>query len=494
MVDAGGCAGTGGDGGVDPLGWDVEGVVGWLEGLGLGEYAGAFVEQAVNGACLVELSEADLRDELKVGPLGHRRLILRELRALHPPAGAGAGQAAGAEQAAAGRWVSEAFGARVVEACASAEGRLEVANAAVDVRDVEALGKRLREDAEGAGVQEVVLTDVAVEAGGELAAAAAATTLAGTLAGVLGEAVREDGRGLRRLGIRECGVDDEGACALAEALGRPGGAGGALLRGLDLEDNRLTEVACAALAAALLPAPGAHVPCLTSLNLGYNALGLEGLRVLARALGAAGSQLRALRLDRIGVSESVPEAVGGALGGLVRDSPSLLDVSFGKNNLRDAGAVALAIKLEEGGGDKVVLQRLRLSYNNVGDEGALALCTAAAATPLLRGLDLSANDVTKRGRQALREGKLVLVHAPTETQGLSDEDGEDSDRERDVSSLKTPAEEEEEEEEEEGAGKDGAAQADAGEGGFEEGDLDEVLGGSEATSASSSEADSDEWD
>ena len=461
-----------------------------MGGLGLGEYAGAFAEQAVNGACLVELSEADLRDELKVGPLGHRRLILRELRALHPSAGAGAGQAAGAEQAAAGRWVSEAFGARVVEACASAEGRLEVANTAVDVRDVEALGKRLREDAEGAGVQEVVLSDVAVEAGGERAGAAA-TTLAGTLAEVLGEAVREDGRGLRRLGIRECGVDDEGACALAEALGRPGGAGGALLRGLDLEDNRLTEVACAALAAALLPAPGAHVPCLTSLNLGYNALGLEGLRVLARALGAAGSQLRALRLDRIGVSESVPEAVGGVLGGLVRDSPSLLDVSFGKNNLRDAGAVALAIKLEEGGGDKVVLQRLRLAYNNVGDEGALALCTAAAATPLLRGLDLSANDVTKRGRQALREGKLVLVHAPTETQGLSDEDGEDSDRERDVSSLKTPAEEEEE-----AAGEDGAAQADAGagDGGFEEGDLDEVLGGSEATSASSSEADSDEWD
>ena len=407
-----------------------------MEGLGLGEYAGAFVEQAVNGACLVELSEADLKDELKVGPLGHRRLLLRELKALVL---AGSSSSGGGENGATagspGRWVSEVLGECVEEACSSAEGKMEVSNVEVGAKDVAALGRRLRDDPQCSGVREVVLTDVATD--GDLAEA---------FAGVLAGKVREQGGGLRRLGIRECGLDDEGAVALAEALGRKEGAGFALLRGLDLEDNRLTQVACAALAASVSAAP-----CLTSLNLGYNALGLEGLRVLAQGLSSPGVRLKVLRLDRVGVSEAVPEAVGAALGGLLRDSRSLLDVSFGKNNLRDAGAVALAIKLEEGGGQEVTVQRLRLAYNNVGDEGALALCTAAASTPRLRGLDLSANDVTKRGRQSLREGKLALVHVPAETQGLDDGDdaAEDSDRERDTA-HEAPAAEMEGEDEDEG--------------------------------------------
>jgi len=52
----------------------------WLEGLGLGEYAEAFVENGVNLRSLPHLSEADLK-ELGV-LLGHRRIMLAEIASL----------------------------------------------------------------------------------------------------------------------------------------------------------------------------------------------------------------------------------------------------------------------------------------------------------------------------------------------------------------------------------------------------------------------------
>ncbi len=52
----------------------------WLEGLGLGKYAGAFVENGVDLRSLPHLSEADLK-ELGV-LLGHRRIMLAEIASL----------------------------------------------------------------------------------------------------------------------------------------------------------------------------------------------------------------------------------------------------------------------------------------------------------------------------------------------------------------------------------------------------------------------------
>ena len=52
----------------------------WLQSLGLGEYAAAFADNAIDGDVLPELSEADLE---KMGvKLGHRKKLLKAIAAL----------------------------------------------------------------------------------------------------------------------------------------------------------------------------------------------------------------------------------------------------------------------------------------------------------------------------------------------------------------------------------------------------------------------------
>jgi class 3 adenylate cyclase/tetratricopeptide (TPR) repeat protein len=56
-------------------------VAAWLRGLGFGEYASAFLENAVDADVLPDLTDADLL-ALGVAPLGHRKKILRAIAAL----------------------------------------------------------------------------------------------------------------------------------------------------------------------------------------------------------------------------------------------------------------------------------------------------------------------------------------------------------------------------------------------------------------------------
>ncbi len=69
-------------------------VAAWLRGLGLGEYAPAFGENAVDFDVLPDLTDADLL-ALGVAPLGHRKRLLRAIAALRsgplPPGGAATG-------------------------------------------------------------------------------------------------------------------------------------------------------------------------------------------------------------------------------------------------------------------------------------------------------------------------------------------------------------------------------------------------------------------
>ena len=53
----------------------------WLEGLGLGEYAETFAENAVTFDLLTKLTEQDLR-ELGVAKLGHRKRLLEAIAVL----------------------------------------------------------------------------------------------------------------------------------------------------------------------------------------------------------------------------------------------------------------------------------------------------------------------------------------------------------------------------------------------------------------------------
>ena len=70
-------------------------VAAWLCELGLGQYAPAFGENAVDADVLPELTDADLL-ALGVAPLGHRKKILRAIAALRGGADAGTAQAPGA--------------------------------------------------------------------------------------------------------------------------------------------------------------------------------------------------------------------------------------------------------------------------------------------------------------------------------------------------------------------------------------------------------------
>ena len=67
-------------------------VAAWLRGLGLGEYAPAFSENAVDADVLHDLADADLL-ALGVAPLGHRKKILRAIAGLRGGADLGTAQA-----------------------------------------------------------------------------------------------------------------------------------------------------------------------------------------------------------------------------------------------------------------------------------------------------------------------------------------------------------------------------------------------------------------
>ena len=57
-------------------------IAGWLEKLGLGQYAPRFAENDINFAILCDLTDQDLK-ELGVSSLGHRRQLLRAIAELN---------------------------------------------------------------------------------------------------------------------------------------------------------------------------------------------------------------------------------------------------------------------------------------------------------------------------------------------------------------------------------------------------------------------------
>jgi len=57
---------------------------GWLRGLGLERYEQAFRENEIDLRVLPELTADDLK-ELGVAAIGHRRLLLTQLRRFDPP-------------------------------------------------------------------------------------------------------------------------------------------------------------------------------------------------------------------------------------------------------------------------------------------------------------------------------------------------------------------------------------------------------------------------
>lgn len=211
------------------------------------------------------------------------------------------------------------------------------------------------------------------------------------------------------------------------------------LRRLDISGNKLNAVAMKAIASALCSSPSSTTdiqgvgdegeqgksshPPLEFLDVSRNPLGDEGgaallltlavgrgasmtLRVLKMAeAGLGGETAAALAValsspgvlsadvDVTGEGEERPDAQSGAARGL----PQLRTLDLSKNKLGPLGVTGLAGALSKGGAS--LLETLSMGYNEVGDEGAMALGRSAGKG--LKILDLSGNSLSGEGMRAV---------------------------------------------------------------------------------------------
>lgn len=61
--------------------WDVDDVIYWLQQIGLNDIIPVFRQHYINGVALLELTEEDMKNELKL-VLGIRRQLLKAIREL----------------------------------------------------------------------------------------------------------------------------------------------------------------------------------------------------------------------------------------------------------------------------------------------------------------------------------------------------------------------------------------------------------------------------
>ncbi|XDV32802.1 hypothetical protein PO909_003524, partial [Leuciscus waleckii] len=213
-----------------------------------------------------------------------------------------------------------------------------------------------------------------------------------------------------------CGVTGEGCATLASALR----SNPSHLRELNLEWNKLgkgvelltdlqrnpyykfetlrlrycgvTDEGCAALASALRSNPE-H---LRELDLTWNHLGDSGVTLLSAGLEDPHCKLQKLKLEHCAITDEGCAALASAL----RSNPEhLRELDLSWNELKVPGKL-LCVTLED---PHCKLEKLRLSYCGVTDEGCAALASALRSNPEhLRELDLTGN---KLGLQLLSDLK-----------------------------------------------------------------------------------------
>lgn len=222
------------------------------------------------------------------------------------------------------------------------------------------------------------------------------------------------------------------------------------LRRLDISGNKLNAVAMKAIAGALCSTPSSTTdiqevgdkggpgmschPPLEFLDVSRNPLGDEGgaALLLTLAVGRGASKtLKVLKMTETGLSGETAAALEVALSppgvsntdvdvtgdeggrpdaqpGAARGLPQLRTLDLSKNKLGPRGATGLAGALSRGGAS--LLETLSMGYNEVGDEGAMALGRSAGKE--LKVLDLSGNSLSGEGVRAvlsvpgLREARL----------------------------------------------------------------------------------------
>ena len=144
-------------------------------------------------------------------------------------------------------------------------------------------------------------------------------------------------------------------------------------------------------------------------NLHHNVSNRGAVR-LAHALKSTTSPLVVLFLDSAGIGATGAQALAASLQHL----PSLRYLYLSYNDMGNRGAVALAEQLLDNSCNSS-LQVLKLAHNHIGNAGACRMAKALQHNPSLEQLNLHGNDIQQEGLCALADGlghntNLRLLH------------------------------------------------------------------------------------
>nr|XP_055060313.1 NACHT, LRR and PYD domains-containing protein 12-like isoform X2 [Misgurnus anguillicaudatus] len=224
---------------------------------------------------------------------------------------------------------------------------------------------------------------------------------------------------LETLKLYDCVVTDKGCAALASAL-----RSNTHLRDLNLSNNKIrdsgvkrlsdglknpnckleklklwrcdvTDEGCAALASALTS--NSH---LRHLDLSNNKLSDSGVKLISDVLKNPNCKLEKLKLWRCDITDEGCAALASAL----TSNTHLRDLNLSYNNkLSDSGVKLICDVLKN---PNCKLEKLKLYYCDVTDEGCAALASALTSNSHLRDLDLSYNkQISDSGKKLLSDLK-----------------------------------------------------------------------------------------
>ncbi len=229
-----------------------------------------------------------------------------------------------------------------------------------------------------------------------------------------------------KLGYNQLG--DEGVSLLANGV-----AMHRVLSSLDLGFNHIGDEGCAALAEALVwqSSTSSSASSLSTLYLAGNLISHQGAMALADAIRYCGlkklhltgnslgpdgvAAITSAMMDHEGICELFLGGTFSGSGGcqsvarLLQHSSSLKVISLANCNINDEDVATLAESIKENR-DRLPLEALQLSFNNITCQGLDALTNALWGSRTLRELLLDNNHIGERGGHQLAN---ILPHIKT---------------------------------------------------------------------------------
>eukprot|EP00900_Chrysochromulina_parva_P007052 jgi/Chrpa1/16348/Chrysochromulina_OHIO_Genome00021880-RA len=193
---------------------------------------------------------------------------------------------------------------------------------------------------------------------------------------------------LRRCNLLKNSFDVESAKKLAKM----GAEKGIMLSGMMRDQTAATFMGLQAANTILIASDLKFMAVVTTLDLGYNSIGVEGAKAIAEAL-KVNAVLTELHLSNNNIGVDGAKAIAEAL--KVNAVVTTLDLE--NNNIGPEGAIAIAEALKV----NAVVTTLGLNSNDIGPVGAIAITEALKVNAVLTKLYLKYN-MGEAGKQAVR--------------------------------------------------------------------------------------------